>query len=664
MVDGVCSKEVDKWGHEVTVQTIKDQPELQLKEASIIKAPKEQILAEDCPNQQRMITIAEFEWTEETPFWQLATHKNCVHNELRACLGRVITLTPPMDYGALLLLKENAAAIAARLEPVVPIASHQELVDKYLPQKKRKLYQRCLKSLQDEPLSSRDWLIKAFVKSEKLKIMERDGDPRMIQARSPRFNVELGLYTRAVEKNLYHLMDPVLAPLGIEIPLIAKGMNLRTRAQVLRTIWEQTPNPVSVSFDLSRWDKHVSVGLMEVMHQWYLQLLPCEWLRFLLSKQVSNKCITEKGLIRYNVTGGVMSGDMTTALGNCVAVIVILLTYRDLIRQLAIEIVDAKYDGCRGAELVIRSRIAAQLISVKRTQPGLLEEIIKRKAWFRVLDDGDDHVLITSKHLEPVMSKTLEIWWQAMGHSLKIEGTTDKFHMIEFCQHKPHWIEHLQSWVMMPSPWKVIPTSCLISSANIAHRRAYLKTVWSARAYLHEGMPLVGPLFYRLANSISGPLLGQKHWEKTALGLDYQLRASQESKGRKDLMHLPSNQPVSIKKSRAVMPTAESRVMAWEQWGVTPTVQEIVERMVVKPPKNRTLLTLETAVKEGRVLKSTHFQATLNQLIPTVRESNLFTVIYYHYGKVLFYTSLVMIAQWVLVSPNHLSKPEELIDSW
>lgn len=327
------------------------------------------------------------------------------------------------------------------------------------PKPKQKSYRRAMDSLEVEPLTGRDSSITAFVKSEKLMIKERDGDPRMIQFRSQRFNVSLGAYTRPAERMLYRLRDRN----GFRI--IMKGRNERQRALALRAGWETYCDPLAVCFDLSRWDAHCSVELITLSHQVWLRMHAHDMeLAELLKQQFKNKCHTYNG-VRYQAPSGVMSGDMTTACGNCLM-----------------------------CTLLVWGLIY------------MLEEQHHREMALTFFNDGDDHCIIGEREDVMLYSLAAEWWFNKCGHSLKVEGTTDDFNSILFCQSKP--IYHHGLWEMMPNPRKVISTAFMIPGR--ADPDEHLSQVMWMRAIIHQGQPVLGPLFLRWARKWKKP----KEWDE------------------------------------------------------------------------------------------------------------------------------------------------------
>lgn len=443
--------------------------------------------------------------------WDLQVHQGCVHNEYRSLMGRVLQKVPSPHKANFTYLFRAVDALSLT-ESVGQLLGEQLL--SHLPTGKRKVYEKALGSLSDCPVTRTDFLIKAFIKVEKLPLLPQDKEPRMIQARSPKFNAWFAQFTKPVEHDLYALVDEY------GLPVVAKGLSLAQRAEALRSKWDLLEDPVAISFDLSRWDAHVSVELLKVAHQYYLRKLPDPEFRMVLQHQLDNKGVTKHGL-RYRVKGNVMSGDMTTALGNCLIVVAIIEGFK------------LKY-------------------------PDLT---------VLYLDDGDDHVILCNRSQYERLARKLTKFWTNLGHDLKVEGFTDQFNQIMFCQHKPI---HLHGrWEMMPDPAKVLGTALTVVGSDRLQKpkdlAAYLGTVWEMRSQLHSGMPVLGPLFKRLAMENKIRLGYGSRW-KVLTGIQI-------------LTHLNRGRSVP---SRI---TPEAREQVELMWGITPDEQCSLERLIVRPPR-------------------------------------------------------------------------------
>lgn len=405
--------------------------------------------------------------------WDLSCHSPCLHNEVRSLKFRVLEKTPDPHMPTINLLMKQAVVMAKKLGFTAPLVG-EELISCF-PVARRKIYRRAADSLKAKPLLRSDAFVKAFVKSEKLQIKENNKDPRMIQARSVRFNLSLAQFSRALEHKLYQMRDTD----GTR--LVAKGQNMRARAATLKQIWEKYEQPAALSLDLSRWDKHCNVELIKVMHKFYLTALPDAEHQALLTAQLKNVGVTTNG-VWYKRPGGVMSGDMTTALGNCILLIIIQLTFRkDFLSK----------------------------------QPHL-------KPW-SLYDDGDDHVIIGEKSVLELIKAPMEEWFNLVGHKMTVDGHTTNFNQITFCQHKP--LQHHGLLEMMPNPSKVLATAMIVPGAKDA--TVYLPEVWAARALLHQGQPILGP-FFRILSKRFPP--GSMRWGNQLTGLEFQMRMDRRTK--------------------------------------------------------------------------------------------------------------------------------------
>lgn len=357
------------------------------------------------------------------------------------------------------------------------------------PRHRRKCYSEALQSLLSADLTKRDAMIKSFVKCEKIKIIEEDKDPRMIQARTPRWNVELGKFTRLIEHQLYQIRSHK----GNRI--IAKGLTPRRRAYLLKAVWEQWRQPVALSLDLSRWDMHVRKPLMEAMQSVYLAVMPSPYLKWLIENLRNNVGITSQGVM-FKRPDGVTSGDMTTALGNCTAVVVIIFSLLEMIKQKSIrDEMRVLVESDQHAEPEDLSNVTqlmnlAERIAVKQKDLGLPTPL-------DLIDDGDDHVIITTKELAKPIGEALTLFYRMIGHKLTVEGITTEFEKITFCQSRP--VELRQGWVMAQNPDKVLASAFMIPQSFIKDPEEYMSQMFTGRAILHAGEPILGPLFQKLA---------------------------------------------------------------------------------------------------------------------------------------------------------------------
>jgi hypothetical protein len=179
---------------------------------------------------------------------------------------------------------------------------------------KRARYESAAASLLVEPITKRDANVTAFVKCEKRKRSDKK-DPRIIQMRSPRYNLCLAQYLKKMEKSLLGYKGNTRVPHRTRV--IAKGLTTWEHARLIVTKWAQFGDPVCLSIDAARFDKHVSKRLLELEHMVWRTMNPDPMLARLLSWQLVNKGRSMHG-IKYRVVGNRMSGDYNTGSGNCV----------------------------------------------------------------------------------------------------------------------------------------------------------------------------------------------------------------------------------------------------------------------------------------------------------------------------------------------------------
>lgn len=275
---------------------------------------------------------------------------------------------------------------------LLPRPARMELLD--FPEKytgrKRAVYLTAAKSLLTTPVVKRDAMITAFVKAEKVNVTAKvDPAPRVIQPRTPRYNVSLGCYIKPIEKRIYKAINDVFG--GITV---AKGLNARERGRAIHEAWESFHRPVAIGLDASRFDQHVSSIALRWEHGIYMSCFPGDKeLRKLLNWQVCNigRGYTPDGRVKYKTDGCRMSGDMTTALGNVLLMTGMIYSYMD---------------HCGVAR-------------------------------YRLINDGDDCVVIIEQPQLAKFTNGLTEWFTTLGFTMKVEEPVYTIEGIEFCQARP-----------------------------------------------------------------------------------------------------------------------------------------------------------------------------------------------------------------------------------
>ncbi len=514
-----------------------------------------------CLEPRRKIMRVEF----PAPFWELDVHEDCYHNQLRAIDGRVLGVIPQMDQTYVAFLMPIIETLSSRLR-MMPSVALEDAVSQF-PAKRRKRYLAALETYLSTGLTKKDAIISSFVKMEKTCIEEKNGDPRMIQTRGNVFHLIFSQMSKPLEHSLMTVTDPITG-----LPMIAKGSNLDERARMLSILWRMRTSPVAISLDLSRWDMHVQVPLMEAVLKLYSNHTQDPLIHWCMHNLLNNMCFTNQR-IKYKVVGGVMSGDMTTALGNCIAVIAIVLTFRALVYSVVSE-------GDERLVSTVRTHPSTTLAGIEMLEA--LMTVRRRKLaedWLTVYDDGDDHVVIVDEENADIPKLLLPLWWRALGHSLKVEGVVDHLCQLEFCQHKPFIGERRQT--MVPNPYKVIPKSCLVTGKYLDDPKPYLRTVYTARAMLHKDIPVLGPFFQNQALKLgSGHMLeaASAEFQHVNSSLHYLLNYAA------DKLCLPDKQEIA----------EEDRYLFWKMWGMTPTEQIQWEQAIVNNDWERVMVNYDT----------------------------------------------------------------------
>lgn len=376
---------------------------------------------------------------------------------------------------------------------------------------RRLRYERAALNLQRLGLErGRHARISSFVKSEKFNPLDKvNPDPRMIQARTPEYGVEIAKYLKPIEHVIYRLKGPT----GLR--MIAKGLNQFQRAELLRLKMAQFADPIVVSLDCSRWDKHCSREVLCIEHAFYLRVINDPHFQRLLSWQLDNRCCTNNG-VKYRVHGGRMSGDMNTALGNCLL-----------------------------AVFMIHAVMAAE------------------RCW-DCLDDGDDMLLICESSVWERVKVGLPNKFLALGQELKIDCVARKICDVLFCQSK---VAVGAAGFQFVRDWRKVLSQ---AACGVAHWgdpnmvRPMLATVGTCELALNAGVPVLQEFALCLIRNAMGA-------KPRLIDVDrgYEARVSAELGARISLERLMSV------KSAIVTDTA--RQAFEEAWGLSPTEQLWVE---------------------------------------------------------------------------------------
>lgn len=274
-------------------------------------------------------------------------------------------------------------------------------------------YTEAADSFEAEPISPKDAYLQTFVKAEKLNVTAKsDPDPRVIQPRRPRFNYAVGRYTKAAEKMLYKAIDKLF---GNSVPTVMKGLNADKRGAAFARAWGLFDNPVAVGLDASRFDEHVSRGMLEFEHSVYLAIFRHDReLAEYLNMQLRNKGFvrSEDGYVRYRIEGSRMSGDINTSEGNIILMCLMVYAY-----------------------------------------------MFGKGFRYHLFNDGDDCVLIFERENLADLDDLPE-WFAAMGMIMKVEEPVYELELVEFCQSHPIEVD--------PGVWRMVRDPRVTLSKDLA----------------------------------------------------------------------------------------------------------------------------------------------------------------------------------------------------
>jgi len=374
-------------------------------------------------------------------FYAPTFHMDSAANQLRGVSGRVLGKVPKPSHDGLGRLRLVAQRWGRQLYKTVQ-ADLDVMPNRYTGSK-RKRYLEALDRLEMSGLTVRDAYCNAFVKAERFNGHEKeDPDPRMIQFRGAKYCVELASYLQPGEHQLYRSS---FASRGVvRSRNIAKGLNQRQRAALLLEKLSRFDSPVVVSLDASRFDKHVDIELLRIEHSLYACFNNSPRFAWLLSLQLVNKVFTKLGM-KYVAKGRRMSGDMNTALGNCVLMLLMVVAF---CQQLSLE----RYDA---------------------------------------LDDGDDCLLIVEEaDLHKVLDRVTDEFLE-FGMEMKVECVARIPEEVVFCRSRP--VNLGSSWVFVRDYRDIISKalSGIRHWQDAKYRARVIKAVGMCELSLNSGVPVL-----------------------------------------------------------------------------------------------------------------------------------------------------------------------------
>lgn len=310
--------------------------------------------------------------------------------------------------------------------------------------RKRTIYEQAIAEYSDYGVLRKHSVSAAFVKCEKVPVGKA---PRCIQPRHPVYNVGLGCYIKHIEHRMYAAIGKVFD----DKVTVVKGFNVRQVANILVAKWDSFSDCVAVGLDATKFDMHVSDSMLLWEHSIYKTIYAYDpELVRLLGWQVNNKGVgrCEDGKLKYSVRGRRFSGDMNTALGNCLLMCAMVWSY-------------ASERGVR----------------------------------VKLMNNGDDcQVFMERCDLDRFMVG-LNDWFMEMGFRMTVEEPVHEVQQVEFCQMKP--VETVNGWVMVRNIDKAREKDSMsiipLATPNVL--RKWLYAVGECGLALCGGVPIMQAMY-------------------------------------------------------------------------------------------------------------------------------------------------------------------------
>lgn len=381
------------------------------------------------------------------------THNNSLGNLVRALGERLYKVPHGDDFvdpprPVVFDCGDYADRVVSKMPCFDSPISSDEFVCLYTGSKAKR-YAAAAQNVALRGLYPSDSEISVFLKDEKICSWSKvDPAPRLISPRTPEYCLELGRFIKPIE----HLLYKAVARVWKEVTIF-KGLNFNDRGEELRKKWEKYQHPVAIGLDASRFDQHVSVEALNWEHSIYLRCYrgKNKYLKYLLSRQLTNRgtAYIDDHKVEYQVNGGRMSGDMNTALGNCL--IMTGLVYR--------------YLQLRG--------LTASLAN-----------------------DGDDCVVIMERNNLPIFLEGLQEWFRTQGFTMKVEKPVFVFEEMEFCQCHPVW--NGEQWTMCRNIHKALFTDSVHVGKTLDEILSIRYSIGECGIAWSRGVPVFGKFYQHI----------------------------------------------------------------------------------------------------------------------------------------------------------------------
>lgn len=360
-----------------------------------------------------------------------------------------------------------------------PVWTAQEFVESYTGSK-RKRYEAALANLERRGLRRSDGYLKTFIKAELYDgTNKKNPCPRIIQPRTPEYNIAVGVYLRPMEKLVYKAIDRLFGH-----HVVLKCDNMWKRAETITHYWSQFSKPVFVGLDASRFDQHTSSEALEFEHSFYEKMhrdpLFSELLRWQRDQVgFANMC---DGSIKYTVDGCRASGDMNTALGNVLLMCTITYNYLSSL-------------PCK----------------------------------WRFINDGDDCGIFVEQedlhYLDGIPAHHL-----AYGYEMEVEPPAYEIESVEFCQCRPVQL-NAENWMMVRNIHKAMRHDWIsVTTQDWATMNEVMVATARCGLSLYADVPVLSDMYlamskFQVRENIVEKIMANEH---SGLGRTWRLFSSEQ----------------------------------------------------------------------------------------------------------------------------------------
>lgn len=345
--------------------------------------------------------------------------------------------------------------------PVVPL---RRVVEAYTGSKRR-VYEAALESLSKDAICENDAKLHSFVKYEKQDLGKA---PRVINPRSPRYNLTLGKYIKFLEKRVYRAINKAYG--AHTAHTVIKGLNVMEAGKVVKDKWTRFVTPVAVGLDAKKFDMHTSVQALRFEHSVYTGIFPhSKELAKLLRWQERNEGIAycDDGQVEFSMEGKRSSGDLNTSLGNCIIMCGLVFAYAR-----------------------------------------------ERRVDVELCNNGDDCVVIMEASDLATFMAGLSNWFTRYGYRMTIEKPVYELEGFDFCQSRVVEVDGVPVMVRNLTNSITKDPICLIPVQTSKVLQMWYKAVGDCGLSITCGVPVLQEyykLFQRSGTVYSEGFLGHVH---------------------------------------------------------------------------------------------------------------------------------------------------------